>query len=66
MSLVIRLTYEGLAFGGETIRFRAVSTESKRGELGTRALLDQALNFKEPSGKLWQNGRRLYANDTKS
>lgn len=53
MSLVIRLTYEGLAFGGETIRFRAVSTESKRGELGTRALLDQALNFKEPSGKLW-------------
>ena len=42
-----------LALGGELTRFRAVSIESKRGELGARALLDQALNFKAPGGKLW-------------
>ena len=53
-------------FGGGLIRFRVVGIESKRGEPKTRTLLDQALNFKAPGSKLWQNGRRLYANDTKS
>ena len=54
------------ALGGGLIRFRVVGIESKRGEPKTRTLLDQALNFKAPGSKLWQNGRRLYANDTKS